>query len=105
MISEHPASISSIGVYTDTVYSTPILYANRRKKPRLVSSCILFFSLSFGKRSFGGIFLQGSLPGILLIMPIPKPTSLGPIDGDVKTLADSIGERETNRIGKGQGDI
>ncbi len=80
---------SSIGVYTDTVYSTPILYA---EWPKEAKTRKLVFSFSVIRQEVIRRDFPAKQPSwnSADYAEFLKPTSLGPIDGDVKTLADSI---------------
>jgi transglutaminase-like putative cysteine protease len=80
---------ASSGVYTESVNGTPILYA---RWPVGVKSRKLSFSFSVDRQDIR----QTNLPTIEPAWnrgdyaEFLKPTSLGPIDGEVRKLADSI---------------
>jgi transglutaminase-like putative cysteine protease len=115
----------SSAVYTDAVYGTPILYA---EWPVDAKSRKLNFSFAVDRKEIR----QTALPGIepewnrADYAEYLKPTTLAPIDGDVKKLADSITKgkrsvlekaraiydwccssmyRDPNAVGCGKGDV
>jgi transglutaminase-like putative cysteine protease len=80
---------SSSGVYTDVTYGTPMLYA---QWPATAKSRKLSFSFSVDRQEIRQINLPTKEPkwNQADYAEYLKPTSLGPIDGEVKKLADSI---------------
>ena len=80
---------ASSGVYTDRSYGTPILYA---EWPKDVKSCTLTFSFAVERQEIR----QTGFPTIepawnpADYAEYLQPTSLGPLGGEVKKLADSI---------------
>ena len=80
---------SGMGIYTDRVYSTPILYA---EWPRNAKSRKLEFSFFVTRKEIR----RGTIPGSEPCWNAPdysmylKGTSLGPITGPVKQLSDKI---------------
>jgi len=90
---------ASSGVYTDATYGTPILYA---QWPSTAKSRKLSFSFAVDRQEIRQTNLPTKEPhwnradyGEYL-----KPTSLGPIDGEVKKLADSITKGKTTVLEK-----
>lgn len=90
---------ASSGVYTDLTYGTPMLYA---EWPTAAVSRKLVFSFRVKRQELA----QRDLPG-----KEPKwnpadyaeyllPTSLGPLDGDVKALADKITRAKSTNLEK-----
>ena len=113
------------GVYTDSTYGTPILYA---QWPANVKSRKLSFSFSVERQEIRQTNLPTKEPAWNRAdyAEYLKPTSLGPIDGEVKKLADSITKgkktvlekaraiydwccsnmyRDPNTVGCGKGDV
>ena len=80
---------ASSGVYTDEANSTPILYA---RWPAGAKSRKLSFSFSVDRQEIRQINLPTIEPAWNRgdYAEYLKPTSLGPIDGEVRKLADSI---------------
>lgn len=80
---------SSTAVYTDPAYGTPMLYA---QWPASAKSRKLSFSFAVDRKEIRQINLPTREPSWNRgdYAEFLKPTSLGPIDGDVKKLADSI---------------
>lgn len=80
---------ASSGVYTDRSYGTPILYA---EWPKDVKSRTLTFSFAVERQEIR----QSGFPTVepawnpADYAEYLQPTSLGPLDGEVKKLADSI---------------
>lgn len=116
---------ASSGVYTDSTYGTPILYA---QWPANVKSRKLSFSFSVDRQEIRQTNLPTKEPAWNRAdyAEYLKPTSLGPIDGEVKKLADSITKgkqtvlekaraiydwccsnmyRDPNTVGCGKGDV
>lgn len=116
---------ASSGVYTDVIYGTPILYA---QWPSTAKSRTLSFSFAVDRQEIR----QTNLPtkeatwNRADYAEYLKATSLGPIDGEVKKLADSITKgkitvlakaraiydwccsnmyRDPNTVGCGKGDV
>jgi transglutaminase-like putative cysteine protease len=115
----------SSGVYTDATYGTPILYA---QWPADAKSRKLTFSFAVERQEIRQKDLPATEPkwNPADYAEYLKPTSLGPIDGEVKTLADKITAgkktvlekakaiydwccdnmyRDPNTIGCGKGDV
>lgn len=115
----------SSAVYTDAVYGTPILYA---EWPADAKSRKLNFSFAVDRKEIRQTALPGIEPEWIRAdyAEYLKPTTLGPIDGDVKKLADSITKgkrsvlekaraiydwccssmyRDPNAVGCGKGDV
>ena len=90
---------ASSGVYTDATYGTPILYA---EWPSNSKSRKLSFTFAVDRKEIR----QTNLPTREPKWNRPdyaeylKPTSLGPIDGEVKKLADSITKRKKTVLAK-----
>lgn len=80
---------ASSAVYTDTAYGTPILYA---QWPAAAKSRKLSFSFGVDRQEIRQTDLPTREPewSRTDYAEYLKPTSLGPIDGEVKKLADSI---------------
>jgi len=80
---------ASSGVYTDSAHGTPILYA---QWPANVKSRKLSFSFSVDRQEIRQTNLPAKEPkwNRADYTEYLKPTSLGPIDGETKKLADSI---------------
>ncbi|RJQ75548.1 MAG: transglutaminase [Desulfobacteraceae bacterium] len=80
---------ASIGVYTDTAHSTPILYAEWSEQARTRK---LVFSFNVQRQEVIRRDFPAKQPdwNPADYAEFLKATSLGPIDGDVKVLADSI---------------
>ena len=116
---------ASSGVYTDAKHGTPILYA---EWPSNVKNRKLNFSFSVDRQEIRQISLPTTEPkwNQMDYAEYLKPTSLGPIDGEVKRLADSITKgkktvlakaraiydwccsnmyRDPNTLGCGKGDV
>jgi transglutaminase-like putative cysteine protease len=90
---------ASSGVYTDRSYGTPILYA---EWPKDAKSRTLTFSFAVER-------LEIRQTGLPTVEPAwnpadyaeyLQPTSLGPLDGEVKKLADSIVEKKKTVLEK-----
>jgi transglutaminase-like putative cysteine protease len=92
---------ASSGVYTDQNYGTPMLYA---EWPSVAMSRKLFFSFRVQRQEIAQRELPareprwnpGDYAEYLL------PTSLGPLDGDVKALADRITKSKQTNLEKGR---
>ena len=116
---------ASSGVYTDSTYGTPMLYA---QWPATAKSRKLSFSFAVDRQEIRQTNLPTTEPtwNRADYAEYLKPTSLGPIDGEVKTLADSITSgkktvlekaraiydwccstmyRDPNTVGCGKGDV
>ncbi|MFH0784967.1 MAG: transglutaminase domain-containing protein [Pseudomonadota bacterium] len=90
---------ASSGVYTDRIFSTPILYA---EWPKDAKSRKLTFSFNVER-------LEIRQTGLPVVEPpwnvgdyaeYLQPTSLGPLDGPVKSLADKITENKKTVLEK-----
>ncbi len=90
---------ASSGVYTDRTFGTPILYATW---PKDVSKRTLTFSFAVERQEIR----QTDFPTVepawnpADYAEYLQPTSLGPVDGEVKKLADSIIENKTTVLEK-----
>lgn len=116
---------ASSGVYTDEKYGTPILYA---QWPATATSRKLSFSFAVDRQEIRQTNLPTREPkwNQADYAEYLKPTSLGPLDGEVKKLADSITKgkktvltkaraiydwccsnmyRDPNTVGCGKGDV
>ena len=116
---------ASSGVYTDSTYGTPILYA---QWPVTAKSRKLSFSFAVDRQEIRQTNLPTTEPAWNRAdyAEFLKPTSLGPNDGEVKKLADSITKgkktvlakaraiydwccsnmyRDPNTVGCGKGDV
>src|SRR6185369_3012141 len=82
-------NFASSGVYTDQAYGTPMLYA---EWPKDASSRKLVFSFRVDRKEIAQRNLPDKEPNWNRsdYAEYLQPTSLGPIDGDVKKLADKI---------------
>jgi transglutaminase-like putative cysteine protease len=89
----------SSGVYTDSTYGTPILYAHW---PGTATSRKLSFTFAVDRQEIRQTDLPTTEPtwNRADYAEYLKPTSLGPIDGDVKKLADTITKGEKTVLGK-----
>jgi transglutaminase-like putative cysteine protease len=89
----------SSGVYTDETHGTPILYA---QWPAGVKSRKLSFSFSVDRKDIRQTNLPTTEPKWNRedYAEYLKPTSLGPIDGEVKKLADSITKEKHTVLAK-----
>jgi len=92
---------SDIGVYTDRSYVTPILYA---EWPKDATSRKLKFSFKVERQEVSRRTFPTQEPNWnpADYEKYLKPTSLGPIDGDVKKLADTITKGEKTVLKKAQ---
>ena len=90
---------ASSGVYTDRTFGTPILYA---QWPKEAKSRTLTFSFAVERQEIRQTDLPTTEPAWnpADYAEYLKPTSLGPVDGEVKKLADSITENKTTVLEK-----
>lgn len=116
---------ASSGVYTDSTYGTPMLYA---QWPATAKSRKLNFSFAVDRQEIRQTNLPTTEPtwNRADYAEYLKPTSFGPIDGEVKKMADSITSgkktvlekaraiydwccstmyRDPNTVGCGKGDV
>jgi transglutaminase-like putative cysteine protease len=122
---ETTGDYSAIGVYTDRTYGTPILYA---EWPKDATSRTLAFSFKVERQEIRRRAFPSQEPpwNPTDYKDYMKPTVLGPIDGVVKSLSDSITKgkrtvlekakaiydwtcenmyRDPNTLGCGKGDV
>jgi transglutaminase-like putative cysteine protease len=92
-------NFASSGVYTDAANGTPILYA---QWPAGTRSRTLSFSFSVDRQEIRRTNLPTTEPGWNRAdyAEYLKPTSLGPIDGEVKKLADAITKGHSTVLAK-----
>ncbi|MDD2898307.1 MAG: transglutaminase domain-containing protein [Desulfuromonadaceae bacterium] len=90
---------ASYGVYTDSTFGTPILYA---QWPATALHRKLSFTFTVDRQEIRQTNLPTTEPvwNRADYAEFLKPTSLGPIDGDVKKLADSITKGKRNVLEK-----
>ena len=90
---------ASSGVYTDRTFGTPILYA---QWPKEAKSRTLTFSFAVERQEIRQTGFPTTEPAWnpADYAEYLKPTSLGPVDGEVKKLADSITENKTTVLEK-----
>ena len=92
-------NFASSGVYTDQTHGTPILYA---EWPKETVSRKLVFSFHVERKEIAQRDLPGKEPNWNRsdYADYLQPTSLGPVDGEVKKLADKITRGKSTNLKK-----